>query len=121
MVAVRAKRLVYSWVCCPEPFAHIKYYLVFKRYPKFYIYYLILPCLLLSVLSLLVFYLPPDCGEKLTLAITNLLALTVFQQIIAEHIPPSTDDSPVIGKLVMVIFNLYFKLFISVIDISVSL
>ncbi|XP_072014930.1 acetylcholine receptor subunit beta-like [Amphiura filiformis] len=58
---------------------------------------MVLPCLLLSILSLLVFYLPPDCGEKLTLSITNLLALVVFQQIIAENMPPSSDDSPLIG------------------------
>ena len=51
------------------------------------------------MMSLLVFYLPPDCGEKLTLSITNLLALVVFQQIIAENMPPSGDDSPIIGKL----------------------
>ena len=98
MVAVRAKRIVYTYLCCPEPYPNIVYRLVFSRYSEFYIYYMVLPCLFLSVLSLLVFYLPPDCGEKLTLSITNLLALVVFQQIIAENMPPSADDSPVVGK-----------------------
>ena len=52
----------------------------------------------ISVLSLLVFYLPAECGEKLTLSITNLLALVVFQQLIAESMPPSGEDPPLIGK-----------------------
>ena len=46
----------------------------------------------------MVFYLPPDCGEKLTLSITNLLALVVFQQMISETMPPSSDDAPILGK-----------------------
>ena len=46
----------------------------------------------------MVFFLPPECGEKLTLSITNLLAMVVFQQLIAETMPPTGDDSPIIGK-----------------------
>ena len=98
MVAVGSKREVTTYPCCPEPYPNIHYRLIFKRHPKFYIHYMVLPCVFLSTLSLLVFYLPPDCGEKLTLSITNLLALVVFQQIIAENMPPSSDDSPIIGK-----------------------
>ena len=98
MIDVRAKRIVSKYVCCPEPYPEIHYRLVFRRYPQFYIYYMILPCLFLSVLSCLVFYLPPDCGEKLTLSITNLLALVVFQQIIAKNVPPSADESSIIVR-----------------------
>ena len=98
MKGVRTKRIMHIYLCCPEPYPMIIFRLVFSRYSQFYISYMILPCVFLSVLSLLVFYLPPECGEKLTLSITNLLALVVFQQIIAENIPPSADDSPVIGK-----------------------
>ena len=98
MVAVRPKRVVTVYLCCPEPYPELHIRLVFKRHAAFYIYYMVLPCLFLSILSLLVFYLPPDCGEKLTLSITNLLALVVFQQLIAENMPPSSQQSPVIGE-----------------------
>ncbi|XP_072023061.1 neuronal acetylcholine receptor subunit alpha-9-like [Amphiura filiformis] len=97
MVAVRTKRVVTKYLCCPEPFPEVHYVLVFKRHPAFYIYYMILPCFSLSLLSLVVFYLPPDCGEKLTYSVTNLLALILFQQIIAVNIPPTSDDPPLIG------------------------
>ncbi|XP_072021489.1 neuronal acetylcholine receptor subunit alpha-6-like [Amphiura filiformis] len=97
MVAVRQKGIIFKFACCPGHYMEVQYRLVLKRHAAFYLFYMVLPCLFLSILSLLVFYLPPDCGEKLTLSITNLLALVVFQQIIAENIPPSSDDSPVIG------------------------
>ncbi|XP_072014951.1 neuronal acetylcholine receptor subunit beta-3-like [Amphiura filiformis] len=111
LVAFRSRRIVTKYLCCPAPYPEVQYRLVFKRHAAFYIYYMVLPCLFLSILSLLVFYLPPDCGEKLTLSITNLLALVVFQQIIAENMPPSSDDSPVIGT--------YFICMIAMVCISV--
>ncbi|XP_072014908.1 neuronal acetylcholine receptor subunit alpha-9-like [Amphiura filiformis] len=111
MVAVRSRRIVTTYLCCPEPYPEIQYRLVFKRHAAFYLFYMVLPCLFLSILSLLVFYLPPDCGEKLTLSITNLLALVVFQQLIAENMPPTSDDSPVIGT--------YFICMIAMVCISV--
>ena len=98
MQEVRIKRKVTKWVCCPEPWAEIFYHLKFVRRPSFYILYLILPFIFISVLSLLVFILPAECGEKVSLSITNLLALVVFQQLIAETMPPSGDDPPLIGK-----------------------
>ena len=54
----------------------------------------------------MVFYLPPDCGEKLTLSITNLLALVVFQQMISETMPPSGDDAPILGNQVLSMHSL---------------
>ncbi|XP_072041536.1 neuronal acetylcholine receptor subunit alpha-3-like [Amphiura filiformis] len=97
MVAVRTKRVIVKYLCCLEPYPEVHYILVFKRHADFYVYYMILPCFLLSILSLVVFYLPSDCGEKLQYSATNLLALIVFQQIIAGNIPPTSDDSPLIG------------------------
>ena len=38
-----------------------------------------------------------DSGEKISLGVTILLSLTVFQLIVAEQMPPS-EDIPVIGK-----------------------
>ena len=97
MVAVRSKQVFIKYLCCPEPYPQIHFRVVVSRHARVYIFHMILPCLFLSLLSLLVFYIPPDCGEKLTLSITNLLALVVFQQIIAENMPPSSDESPIIG------------------------
>ncbi len=48
--------------------------------------------------DLSVFWIPPDSGEKITLTITLLLALTVFLQLITEYTPKSSKSLPIIGK-----------------------
>ena len=48
------------------------------------------------------FYLA-DSGEKISLGVTILLSLTVFQLIVAEQMPPS-EDIPIIGLSKIFIF-----------------
>ena len=48
-------------------------------------------------LTLLSFYLPPESGERLTLVITNLLALTVFMLLVVEIIPATSETVPLIS------------------------
>ena len=52
---------------------------------------------MMSVLTLLVFFLPPDSGEKIALGITVLLAFSVFVLAIAEKMPETSDSIPLIG------------------------
>ncbi|XP_046279270.1 neuronal acetylcholine receptor subunit alpha-2-like isoform X3 [Marmota monax] len=64
--------------CCAEIYPDITYAFVIHRLPLFYTINLIIPCLLISCLTMLVlvFHLPSDCGEKITLCISVLLSLT---------------------------------------------
>ena len=54
--------------------------------------------MMLSSLTLLVFCLPPDSGEKVALGITVLLAFSVFMLAIAEKMPETSESIPLIGK-----------------------
>ncbi|KAK7105230.1 hypothetical protein V1264_016636 [Littorina saxatilis] len=67
------------------------------RRPRYYMINVLLPCLLLCVLVLINFFLPPDSGEKVSLGITVLLAFTVFQLLIAEVIPTSASETPLLA------------------------
>lgn len=64
------------WVfysCCPTtPYLDITYHFVMQRLPLYFIVNVIIPCLLFSFLTSLVFYLPTDSGECLDVLQTGL-------------------------------------------------
>ena len=60
--------------CCEEPYPDIIFYLTLRRKSLFYTVNVIIPCVGISFLSVLVFYLPSDSGEKVgqTVDVTEL-------------------------------------------------
>lgn len=53
---------------------------------------------MLSILTLMQFWLPSECGEKITLGLTVLLAYSVFSFNIGENMPETSDVIPLIGE-----------------------
>uniref|UniRef100_A0A8D0GM89 Cholinergic receptor nicotinic alpha 3 subunit n=1 Tax=Sphenodon punctatus TaxID=8508 RepID=A0A8D0GM89_SPHPU len=84
-----------------EIYPDITYSIYIRRLPLFYTINMIIPCLLISFLTVLVFYLPSDCGEKVTLCISVLLSLTVFLLVITETIPSTSLVIPLIGEYLL--------------------
>ncbi|XP_005813699.1 acetylcholine receptor subunit delta-like [Xiphophorus maculatus] len=84
----------------------ITFYLVIKRKPLFYIVNIIIPCVLISFLASLVYYLPADSGEKMTLSISVLLAQSVFLLLISQRLPETSMSVPLIVKYLMFIMVL---------------
>lgn len=54
--------------CCPETYLDITYHFVLVRLPLYFIVNVIIPCLLFSFLTGLVFYLPTDSGMCLCIS-----------------------------------------------------
>ena len=84
--------------CCDEPFPDVTCTVIMRRRPLFYIYNLVVPCVLLIFIGSLVFILPPESGEKVSLAMTVLLAMTVFMLVVMENIPPTSEVVPLLGQ-----------------------
>ncbi|XP_027198547.2 acetylcholine receptor subunit alpha-like [Dermatophagoides pteronyssinus] len=101
ILMVPAKYNEEYYECCPEPYPDITFNLTMRRKTLFYTVNLIIPCVGITFLTLVVFYLPSDSGEKVTLAISILVALTVFFLLLAEIIPPTSLAIPLLGKYLL--------------------
>uniref|UniRef100_A0A8C5QST5 Cholinergic receptor nicotinic alpha 1 subunit n=1 Tax=Leptobrachium leishanense TaxID=445787 RepID=A0A8C5QST5_9ANUR len=95
------KHWVYYDCCLDTPYLDITYHFLLQRLPLYFIVNVIIPCLLFSFLTGLVFYLPTDSGEKMTLSVSVLLSLTVFLLVIVELIPSTSSAVPLIGKYML--------------------
>lgn len=53
--------------CCVEPYPDVTFVVTLRRRTLFYALNLLIPCVLLSSMTLLVFLLPANSGEKISL------------------------------------------------------
>ena len=61
---VTAVRHVVYYPCCPnEPYPDITFHISIRRRVLYFLFNIIIPCIWLSILSLIGFWLPPDSGE----------------------------------------------------------
>ncbi|XP_066906179.1 acetylcholine receptor subunit alpha-like [Halyomorpha halys] len=93
--AVRNERF---YTCCDEPYLDITFNITMRRKTLFYTVNIIIPCMGISFLTVLTFYLPSDSGEKVTLSISILISLHVFFLLVVEIIPPTSLVVPLLGK-----------------------
>merc|ERR1712004_254841 len=117
VMEVPAQRNEKYYPCCEEPYPDIVFSLKLRRKTLFYTVNLIIPCVGISFLSVLVFYLPSDSGEKVSLSISILLSLTVFFLLLAEIIPPTSLSVPLLGKYLL--FTMILVTFSVVVTIGV--
>ena len=69
------------------------------RRPKFFLFNYIQPAVLINIITLFVFLIPAESGEKVTLGISTMLNMTVFLMTVTSGIPP-TDNTPILSKIV---------------------
>jgi hypothetical protein len=75
------------------------------RKPTYFVINVVLPILILSLITLAVFWLPADSGEKVGLSVTIVLAFSVMQLVVADLIPRTSDTVPILGTRVFVVFD----------------
>eukprot|EP00795_Rhopilema_esculentum_P010746 gene10746-19533_t len=88
LLNIRTQENSIKYQCCEMPFSDVTVTIRIRRQAMNHALTLILPCALLSSLIVLGFILPPESGERIGLSITVLLAVTVFQQLTSQIMPP---------------------------------
>ena len=101
ILSVTARKHEKYYTCCTESYPDITFNITMRRKTLFHTVNLIIPSVAISFLTVLVFYLPSDSGEKIALCISILLSLTVFFLLLSEIIPPTSIVVPLIGKYLL--------------------
>lgn len=83
-----------------EQYPQVKFTLHLERKPRYYLVNILVPCIFITSIALLVFWLPPAAGEKVSLGVTVLLAFSVFQLVIADSTPKNSDYTPLLSIFV---------------------
>lgn len=76
----------------------ISFQLNFQRRPYFQVMNTIIPMILLASLSVFVFQLPPDSGEKMGYSLTTLLAFAVYLTLVSANIPTTSINTSCLCK-----------------------
>lgn len=84
-----------------------------RRRPLFYVFNMVFPCMLITLVAFLGFYLPPGSTEKVSIGITTLLSITVFLMLVAESMPPTSEQLPLLG--------IYYAVTIGIVSFSTTM
>ncbi len=74
-----------------------------QRNPHYYYANIVVPCMLLSAMSLMSLCLPPESGEKISLQITILLSYVVFLLLVSDITPHTSTVSILTWYLISII------------------
>jgi hypothetical protein len=74
------------------------YNLILRRNGGFISYILIVPCILMAILTMVVFWLPPETPSKLILGMNVFGAFFFLLLILADFVPTASNKIPMIGK-----------------------
>ncbi|RUS81384.1 hypothetical protein EGW08_010856, partial [Elysia chlorotica] len=119
----QAVRNVKYYTCCPDPYPDLTFNLRLQRKTAFYTFILILPCTLLSLLTLVIFWVPPESPAKLQLGMSVFVAFFFLLLVLADFTPRAAASIPLIGAyfclsmvmitlstvLACVVANMYFR------------
>ncbi|KAF5404832.1 Acetylcholine receptor subunit alpha 2 [Paragonimus heterotremus] len=123
IIARPAMRNVKFYPCCQEPYPDLTYFLFLRRNAAFFSYILVLPCVLLSSLTLVIFWLPPESPAKMVLGMNIFVAFFLLLLLLADSTPQASNSVPYIGYyyclnmilitlssfLSVIVINLYFR------------
>ncbi|KAL4217017.1 Neuronal acetylcholine receptor subunit [Mactra antiquata] len=81
-----------------ESFSRLIFSFTFRRRPLFHMLNTLFPVVLMSFLTVAIFKLSPESGERVGLALTILLAYAVYLTLISESIPQTSMSASLLSS-----------------------
>ncbi|KAK7112703.1 hypothetical protein V1264_012114 [Littorina saxatilis] len=75
----------------PAEYSYVSFQFVFRRKPAYYGLNFVMPVLMCWILSVLIFLLPAECGEKMGYSLTVFLAFVLLITLLADRMPTTAD------------------------------
>lgn len=117
LLDVKMVRVEQMYPCCDYPFPDVRVILHIRRKPLFYVFNLIAPSVVITVVALVGFFSPQTAHgereERVTLGITTLLSMSVLLMMVSDEMPATSDTVPLIG--------MYYGALISIISVATVL
>lgn len=97
-----AIRLELKYACCPNNYTNLVFMLHIKRKPLFYLVNLIIPTCIITLISIVGFFMPSSASgerhEKISLGITTLLSMSILMLMVSDQMPTTSTFIPLIGE-----------------------
>ena len=90
---------IYSNAHYTVPLPMLGFRLHLARLPGYFILNIIVPAVILTFMSLLVFCLPAEAGDKVSIGMTVLLSYSLVILMVTDITPRVSDSLPIISKL----------------------
>ncbi|VUZ42516.1 unnamed protein product, partial [Hymenolepis diminuta] len=97
IVVYPAVRRFFKQTCCEEPFPNLIFFFVLRRNAEYYAYLLVLPCILLAVLNLVVFWLPPQNPARMMLGMNIFSGFCIQLKFLTQSTPSASNTIPYLG------------------------
>ena len=113
------RRFVTKYRCCPELYPFITYDIIIRRRTIYYILNFLTPCVLMSALTILGFFLPVESGERMNVGVTVLLSLTVILLLLAEELPATSEVVPLISRYyTLTMVNVFISIVFTCVELT---
>ena len=85
------------------PYSSLSIEYSLERKPLYYLFNVLVPCIILMIIILVSFYLPPGSGERVGVTITVILAFTVFLQLVQGSLPTTSTSVPLLSVFYIIV------------------
>ena len=92
-------------------YSEIRFDLHLKRKAGYYLMYIFFPSIIFSMVTSVTFIVPPEVDNRLALSFTALLAQSVFQSMVGNDMPKSSDNLPLLS---LYLFLMDFYIFVAI-------